>query len=86
MINTDIVRAWKDREYRAILSDVPPLPVGSIELDDPYLSDDSVVNQKFASRRGEHTTVFSCPTHSGCTSQCQTISHCPHTGWQCRAI
>jgi mersacidin/lichenicidin family type 2 lantibiotic len=90
MSNTEIVRAWKDPEYRATLSQVPPLPIGSIELDDPYLSEHTFVSKVFASRRGEHSSVFNCPTHDcsiGCqTTGCQTISHCPHTGWQCRAV
>ncbi len=70
---------------RATLSEVPLLPIGLIELDDPYLCG-PVIRQQLAGRRGEHTTVFSCPTHSGCTSSCQTVSHCPHTGWQCRPV
>jgi mersacidin/lichenicidin family type 2 lantibiotic len=86
MSNNDIVRAWKDPEYRAMCTQAPPLPIGAIELDDPYLSELAIGRQVFASRRGEHTTVFSCPTHSGCTSSCQTVSHCPHTGWQCRPV
>jgi mersacidin/lichenicidin family type 2 lantibiotic len=85
MSNAEIVRAWKDPEYRALLSQVPPLPVGSIEPEDPYLIEQTIVSKRVASRRGEHTTVFSCPTHD-CSSQCHTVSHCPHTGWQCRTL
>jgi mersacidin/lichenicidin family type 2 lantibiotic len=61
MSNTEIVRAWKDPEYRATLSQVPPLLIGSIELDDPYLSEHTFVSKVFASRRGEHTSVFNLP-------------------------
>lgn len=86
MSNTEIVRAWKDPDYRATLAKVPTLPIGSIELDDPYLAGGVPITQHLASRRGEHTTVFGCHTHSACSSSCQTVSHCPHTGWQCRAV
>ena len=86
MSNNKIVRAWKDPEYRATITQAPPLPIGTIELDDPYLSELAISRQLLARIRGEHTTVFSCPTHSGCTSSCQTVSHCPHTGWQCRPV
>jgi mersacidin/lichenicidin family type 2 lantibiotic len=90
MSNIEIVRAWKDPEYRAMLNRVPPLPIGSIELEDPYLSENAIVRKGFASRRGEHTTVTGCNggcglTHS-CSSTCHTVSHCPHTGWQCGAL
>jgi mersacidin/lichenicidin family type 2 lantibiotic len=86
MSNNEIVRAWKDPEYRAVLAQAPPIPIGLIELDDPYLNEQAMASRQLAGRRGEHTTVFSCPTHSGCTSSCQTISHCPHTNWQCRSV
>jgi mersacidin/lichenicidin family type 2 lantibiotic len=85
MHNHEIVRAWKDPVYRATLSQFPPLPVGHIELDDPYLNE-GVVTHVLAGRPGEHTTVVTCPTHSNCTHSCQTVSHCPHTGWQCKCI
>ena len=86
MTDIEIVHAWKDPDFRATLTGIPPLPVGSIELDDPYLSEETMIRQQAASRRGEHTTVFSCPTHSNCTSSCHTVSHCAHTGWQCRTV
>ena len=43
MSNHDIVRAWKDAEYRASLSDtahavLPRHPAGAIELDDAELT------------------------------------------------
>lgn len=82
----EIIRAWKEPDFRATLTGIPPLPIGSIELDDPYLSGEIMIRQQLAGRSGEHSTVFSCPTHSSCTSSCHTVSHCPHTGWQCRAV
>jgi mersacidin/lichenicidin family type 2 lantibiotic len=85
MSNNEIIRAWKDPKYRATLSQFPPLPIGYIELDDPYLHED-VVTHVLASRPGEHTTVVTCQTHSNCTHSCHTVSHCPHTGWQCKSI
>lgn len=86
MSDFDIIRAWKDPEYRATLTQIPPLPIGLIDLDDPYLNEDLLTEQA-AGKRGEHTSVFNCPTHTcACTSQCHTVEHCPHTGWQCKAV
>jgi len=82
MSNAEIVRAWKDPEYRSTLKQVPSLPVGSIELEDPYYNEDSM---NLAGRRGEHTSVMNCHTHD-CSSECATHSHCPLTGWQCRGM
>lgn len=75
MSNTEIVRAWKDPEYRAILRDVPSLPIGSIELDDPYLSE-AATRRKVLALRGQNTTVV-CHTHltCGCTTNCETTHY-----------
>ena len=35
MTNAEIVRAWKDPEYRSTLGQVPVHPAGEIELADP---------------------------------------------------
>ena len=87
MSNAEIARAWKDPEYRATLKHVPPLPIGLIELEDPYLSESMVFSKGFAARSGEHTTVTACGNCTGiCSSQCHTVSHCPHTGWQCKTL
>jgi mersacidin/lichenicidin family type 2 lantibiotic len=83
MSNAEIVRAWKDPEYRATLNQIPPLPIGLIELEDLYLSESTAFSKGFAGRRGEHVTVTGC---GNCTSQCHTVSHCPHTGWQCKTL
>ena len=83
--NNEIIRAWKDPKYRKSVRDVQPLPIGDIELDDPYLVDQSP-RPSFAGRRGEHTTVFGCPTHFCTGAACETVAHCPHTGWQCKGI
>ena len=37
MSNPDLIRAWKDPEYRATLNFVPDHPAGLIELADPEL-------------------------------------------------
>jgi mersacidin/lichenicidin family type 2 lantibiotic len=81
----EIVRAWKDPDYRATLSQFPALPIGQIEIDDPYLNKELIARVS-ANRPGEHTTVVTCQTHSNCTHTCHTVSHCPHTGWQCKCI
>ena len=80
MSNAEVVRAWKDPEYRAMLSEVPALPIGSIELDDPYLVERNMAGKGFAFRRGEHTTVF-CHTHYTCN--CHTHVHCSISPVQC---
>jgi mersacidin/lichenicidin family type 2 lantibiotic len=87
MSNAEIVRAWKDPEYRETLNLAPPLPIGLIELEDPCLSESAVFRKGLAGRSGEHTTVTGCGNCTGnCTSQCHTVSHCPHTGWQCKTL
>jgi mersacidin/lichenicidin family type 2 lantibiotic len=73
MSNTEVVRAWKDPEYRAMLSEVPALPIGSIELDDPYLGEKTLGGLAFGFRKGEHTTITGCGhchTFTGCTHNC----------------
>ena len=37
MSHADMIRAWKDPEYRSTLSVVPSHPAGLIELADPHL-------------------------------------------------
>ena len=87
MSSTEIVRAWKDPEYRALFSEVPPLPVGAIELDDPYFSENVGASKAFAFRRGEHTTITGCHTHCycslGCSAECHTHVHCSSGPVQC---
>ena len=43
MSNVDIVRAWKDPEYRLTLNEMPPHPAGLIELADPDLDGSTAV-------------------------------------------
>ncbi|MGK7955515.1 MAG: mersacidin/lichenicidin family type 2 lantibiotic [Crocosphaera sp.] len=63
MSNIDIIRAWKDEEYRNSLSDsekaqLPENPAGVIELDDDDMS----------SMAGGHDT--------NCTDETHTCKHC----------
>jgi mersacidin/lichenicidin family type 2 lantibiotic len=37
MSTAEVVRAWKDPEYRSTLNHMPPHPAGQIELIDPDL-------------------------------------------------
>ncbi len=58
-MNIDIVRAWKDEEYRASLSAaelaaLPDNPVGMIELDDAALE---------AAAGGSSYVSYNCPTN-----------------------
>jgi mersacidin/lichenicidin family type 2 lantibiotic len=63
MRKVDIVRAWKDEEYRLSLSEeeraqLPPHPAGMIELDEAQLAQ--------AKGRAGHNThpIFTCaPVH-----------------------
>ncbi|MGK7953903.1 MAG: mersacidin/lichenicidin family type 2 lantibiotic [Crocosphaera sp.] len=59
MSNIDIIRAWKDEEYRNSLSDsekaqLPENPAGAIELDDEDMSSMSGGNA------GEHEHTKTC--------------------------
>jgi len=72
MSNADIIRAWKDPDYRLMLSDVPPNPAGQIELADPDLDGTIIVNSgRFHPTHGHScSTDFGCPT--GCGVCCRT--------------
>jgi mersacidin/lichenicidin family type 2 lantibiotic len=71
MSNADIIRAWKDPEYRLMLPDVPPNPAGQIELADPDLDDTIIVSSgRFVSTHHNCSTDFHCPT--GCGVCCRT--------------
>ena len=43
MSHAEMIRAWKDPEYRSTLSVVPSHPAGLIELADPQLSGSAAV-------------------------------------------
>jgi mersacidin/lichenicidin family type 2 lantibiotic len=51
MSNLDIIRAWKDPEFRATLADVPPHPAGEIEIELAGLGSD-----------GPSIGTFHCPS------------------------
>src|SRR2546421_7656484 len=71
MSNADIIRAWKDPDYRLMLADVPPNPAGQIELADPDLDSTFVVNSTRFHRTHRHcSTDYLCPT--GCGVCCRT--------------
>ena len=67
MSTADIVRAWRDPEFRVSLSDVPAHPAGRIELTDPSLNGNPADGDWRPNDR--NTTFQSCHTH-GCTSNC----------------
>jgi mersacidin/lichenicidin family type 2 lantibiotic len=82
MPTMEIVRAWKDQEYRGTLSaeqlaQLPQHPAGIIEFGQPQLEDESLFGpQAGRCKFSTHTTNGGqCYTHSG---QCYT-----HTG-QCK--
>jgi mersacidin/lichenicidin family type 2 lantibiotic len=68
MSTTEIVRAWKDPEFRLTVNEVPAHPAGRIEFSDPSLHDTTVNNN--GGPGGTYTTVFGCHTHH-CTVHCR---------------
>lgn len=66
MSNADIVRAWKDPEYRLTASGMPPQPAGVIELADPDLDGGAVKVGGFRRENAKHrhlTKGSTCFTH-----------------------
>ncbi len=68
MSNLDVVRAWKDPEYRATLGDaIPEHPAGQIELADPGLDRGAAVGRgPFFSGMGGCATSRCTLTHGFC--------------------
>ena len=46
MSHADIIRAWKDPEYRSTLSATPTHPAGLIELPDPELGGSGAIKDR----------------------------------------
>lgn len=79
MSNIDVIRAWKDAEYRGSLSEaelamLPDNPAGLVELTNPLL-----IDSEFAIERSDsYLTECSCltciticaPTYQSCISFC----------------
>jgi mersacidin/lichenicidin family type 2 lantibiotic len=61
MSNLDIIRAWKDPEFRATLADVPPHPAGEIEIEPAGLGLDVHPTAYFC--------TFGCFTAHTCTHE-----------------
>lgn len=75
MSQKDIVRAWKDPQFRSQLgAEAPASPVGAIELSDALLDD---VSGGFRFRGGTVTSV--CTTTAACPKCCgyTGTSSCP---------
>jgi mersacidin/lichenicidin family type 2 lantibiotic len=61
MSNVDIVRAWKDPEYRLTLNEMPPHPAGQIELADPDLDGSTAVKSgRFHLTHGHACRTLNC--------------------------
>ncbi len=69
MKKSDIIRAWKDPEYRASLEEAPMSPAGLVELDDVAL-------KPVAGFAASSTNT------TGCTVSGVTVNSC---GWICTA-
>jgi mersacidin/lichenicidin family type 2 lantibiotic len=72
MSYSDIVRAWKDPEYRLTLNEMPPHPAGQIELADPDLDGSSAV----AASHGVHTHHHCMPTSATLVCGCPPTLNC----------
>lgn len=72
MSNVDIVRAWKDPEYRLTLNEMPPHPAGQIELADLDLDGSTAVKSGGFHLTHGHgcNTIFGC--HTDCGECCRT--------------
>lgn len=75
MSNIDVVRAWKDKDYRSSLSPeelaaLPPNPAGPIEISDEDLGNVA------------GGTVYPCPTMT-CTAGSICISYFASCVWTC---
>jgi mersacidin/lichenicidin family type 2 lantibiotic len=76
----NIIRAWKDEEYRMSLSDeerslLPDNPAGPMELSDAEL--DSIVGGGGGSNNGGGTAVIGCSV--ACNSvACGSVLLCSH--------
>jgi mersacidin/lichenicidin family type 2 lantibiotic len=65
MSNLDIIRAWKDPEFRATLADVPPHPAGEIEIELAGLGLDgpsTLQGKSFFVHCTRHCTLFGEPS------------------------
>ncbi len=72
MDKKNIIRAWKDPEYRASLTEAPESPAGAVELDDAAL--ESIVGGKHmlapAPMEASYTNT------NGCTVSGVTVKSC----------
>ena len=82
MSKIDVIRAWKDEDYRSSLSEteraeLPDNPAGLVELSETSLRD-VAGGTNVADSLG--CTVTVCPTYDYCPSQwtvCPSINVCP---------
>ena len=68
MSHAEIIRAWKDPEYRSTLSVVPTHPAGVIELPDPDLGASAAARDGSFAKSTWNCTNGSCTLH--CTRHC----------------
>jgi len=77
MSHADMIRAWKDPEYRSTLTDVPPHPAGLIELTDPDLGGGVATKE----RGFKLETIRNISTHKN--GSCNTFSCTLSTHHKC---
>jgi mersacidin/lichenicidin family type 2 lantibiotic len=78
---SEVIRAWKDPEYRANLTDAPLSPAGLIELDDVALENVAFggyaqLDQNFASSTDTHGCTVSGVTVNSCGAICTLTTEC----------
>jgi len=78
MSSAEIIRAWKDPQYRSTLSVVPIHPAGQIEVLDPALGGAAVNARGFRHESVRHagTTLICGHTVVLCHTIALTSQHC----------
>ena len=54
MSTSDVIRAWKDPQYRLTVIEMPPHPAGQIELIDPDLDGNSAAKDRTLQLNATH--------------------------------
>ncbi|MED7929209.1 mersacidin/lichenicidin family type 2 lantibiotic [Nonomuraea bangladeshensis] len=70
MTNTNIIRAWKDPNYRATLTDAPLHPSGIIELPDDMLMQSGGIESETLWSFGCCDSVTMDPVSGACVWYC----------------
>lgn len=69
MSNLELVRAWKDPDFRSTLNFVPTHPAGQIEFSDPELDQN-------AAQGGPRRFLMAHTKNASCSHTFNTKKHC----------